>query len=538
MNTWWRKSPFSARRHLHLRRLAGLPLAAQPEPDVGRHPGRPRVAPAADRAGAAGVVPAALPALQGRLHDLPRARRSGYAKAAAQGSAEADKNAADAMAYGIGPGSTIWYDLEGFDLTNTSCRESALVFVSSWVSRIKAQGYVAGFYSSASSGIKMLDDARTQRPGQFALPDRIWIARWDGAANTSTTYIPDDGWRPGGRMKQYLGGHNETWGEVTINIDSNYVDLGAGSVPVPEGRCPGTRLGFWKYPSLSPASAQDDPGQGPAVPAHRAGHLLRRDQRHLRRGHHRGRPQLAGVAQVHPDRHVREAALDRTAVGRRAYDDQARLGRRVGPPAPAGAQRGRGRAVPGDRRLRRQDRVGAAHLPVAPADRGLRGRDAADLEQAPAGPLARSAVAPVVPRLCGGSRTSRGVQTPRSSGSPAEPGDQGRTTGDQRARPRSRGQAGGPTTSATPVSTATASRPTARPRRGRRSRRAAIVSTAPRGASDRSRQSSAEQPGALGVPLEGDRGERRDRRQQPEHQAPERPRLVHRTAGPSPGSRR
>ncbi|HEY0643891.1 MAG TPA: glycoside hydrolase domain-containing protein [Nocardioides sp.] len=180
----------------------------------------------------------------------------GYATAAAQGTAEADKNAADAMAYGIGPGSTIWYDLEGFDLTNTACRESALVFVSSWVARIKAQGYVAGFYSSASSGIKMLDDARTQRPGQFNLPDRIWIARWDGAANTSTTYIPEDGWRPGGRMKQYRGGHNETWGGVTINIDSNFIDLGAGSVAVPEGRCPGTRLGFWKYPTLTPTSAQ------------------------------------------------------------------------------------------------------------------------------------------------------------------------------------------------------------------------------------------------------------------------------------------
>ena len=179
----------------------------------------------------------------------------GYATAAAQGAAEADQNAADAVAYGIGPGATIWYDLEGFDLTNTACRESALVFVSSWVTRIKQQGYVAGFYSSASSGIKMLDDARTQRPGQFALPDRIWIARWDGNADTSTTYIPEEGWRPGGRMKQYRGGHDETWGGVTINIDSNFIDLGAGSQPVPEGRCPGTKLGFWKYPTLSAASA-------------------------------------------------------------------------------------------------------------------------------------------------------------------------------------------------------------------------------------------------------------------------------------------
>ena len=30
-------------------------------------------------------------------------------------------------------------------------------------------------------------------------------------------------------MKQYRGGHNETWGGVTINIDSNWLDLGTGS---------------------------------------------------------------------------------------------------------------------------------------------------------------------------------------------------------------------------------------------------------------------------------------------------------------------
>ena len=62
------------RRHLHLRRLARLPLAAQPEPHLGRHPGRPRLAAAADRPRPAGVVPAAVPALQGRLQDLARRR--------------------------------------------------------------------------------------------------------------------------------------------------------------------------------------------------------------------------------------------------------------------------------------------------------------------------------------------------------------------------------------------------------------------------------------------------------------------------------
>jgi hypothetical protein len=179
-----------------------------------------------------------------------------YPKARAQGIVEADKNVADAQSYGIGAGSTLWYDLEGFDLTNTHCRESALAFVSTWVARTREHGYVAGLYSSASSGIKMVDDARRLRPGQFHLPDRLWIARWDGKADTSTTYIPEDGWRPGGRMKQYLGDHRETWGGVTINIDSNFIDLGTGSRPVADGRCPGTKLGYWKYPQLSPTKAK------------------------------------------------------------------------------------------------------------------------------------------------------------------------------------------------------------------------------------------------------------------------------------------
>ncbi len=255
MDAWWRKSPFSAVGIY----ISGDSRACRTQPNLSPTWVATQVARGWR------LLPIALGPQASCQPRFPRyaddfrisaTPTGGYAKAAQQGAAEADKNAADAMAYGIGAGSTIWYDLEGFDLTNTHCRESALVFTSAWVSRVKALGYVAGFYSSASSGIKMLDDARTERPGQFSLPDRIWIARWDGVANTSTTYIPEDGWRPGGRMKQYLGGHNETWGGVTINIDSNFIDLGAGSVPVPEGRCPGTRLGFWKYPTLTPAAAQ------------------------------------------------------------------------------------------------------------------------------------------------------------------------------------------------------------------------------------------------------------------------------------------
>ena len=237
---------------------------------MGRDAGLARLAAAADRAGSAGLLPRPVPPLLRRLQDQPATRPASYAAARAQGVVEADKNATDAAALGIGAGSTLWYDLEGFDLTHTNCRESALAFVSSWVTRTKELGYVAGVYSSAGSGIKMLDDARLTRPGQFALPDRIWIARWDGIANTSTSYIAEDGWRPGGRMKQFRGGHNETWGGVTINIDSNYLELSGTTTtvvpppapvpapvaaPVPESHCGGTRVDFPAYYTLKPRAA-------------------------------------------------------------------------------------------------------------------------------------------------------------------------------------------------------------------------------------------------------------------------------------------
>ena len=175
---------------------------------------------------------------------------NGYSVAKGQGTTEGGRSVEAAKALGIVAGSTLWYDLEGFSLGDTHCRESALQFISGWVARVRALGYVAGVYSSAGSGIKMLDDARVNRPGKFALPDAIWLARWDGVANTSTSYIRDDGWRPGGRVKQYLGGHDETWGGVRINIDSNYLDVGRGSAASPERRCGGVRLGFYSYNGL------------------------------------------------------------------------------------------------------------------------------------------------------------------------------------------------------------------------------------------------------------------------------------------------
>ncbi|MFN8193063.1 MAG: DUF1906 domain-containing protein [Nocardioidaceae bacterium] len=174
-----------------------------------------------------------------------------YAAARKQGRAEAASAVEAAQALGIDAGSTLWYDLEGFDVTQTRCRESALSFLSGWTWSLHQQGFVSGVYSSAGSGIKMLDDARVLRPDAFNLPDRIWIARWDGVADTSTSYIRADGWLPGNRMKQFQGGHDEVWGGVRINIDRDWLDLGKGSVAAPETHCGGVPVTFKTYPPLT-----------------------------------------------------------------------------------------------------------------------------------------------------------------------------------------------------------------------------------------------------------------------------------------------
>jgi peptidoglycan hydrolase-like protein with peptidoglycan-binding domain len=160
-----------------------------------------------------------------------------------------------AKTLGLSAGSTMWYDLEAFDLSRTRCRRSSLAFLSAWTRELHALHYVSGVYSSAGSGIRMLDDARVDEPTAYHLPDQIWIARWDGAANTSTTYIRDDGWRPGGRMKQYLGGHDETWGGVRINIDRNFLNLGRPRAAA-EQHCGGVQVDL---PDYSRARVGADP---------------------------------------------------------------------------------------------------------------------------------------------------------------------------------------------------------------------------------------------------------------------------------------
>lgn len=179
-----------------------------------------------------------------------KAANGTFATAAAQGKAEADKTLGVAAALGLVAGSTMYYDIEAFDTSKASCRNSALAFLSAWTTEIRAHHYLSGVYSSASSGLKMLDQVRASTPSAYALPDQVWIADWNQQANTSSSYVSGAGWMPHARIKQYQGGHNETYGGVTINIDRDFLDVGQGSVAPAESHCGGVPVDFTTYPNL------------------------------------------------------------------------------------------------------------------------------------------------------------------------------------------------------------------------------------------------------------------------------------------------
>ncbi|HEY5815301.1 MAG TPA: DUF1906 domain-containing protein [Solirubrobacterales bacterium] len=153
---------------------------------------------------------------------------SSTATAGRQGTEAADDAVADAQLAGIGAGSPIYFDMESYSRTS-SASAATLTFLAAWTNRLHALGYDSGVYSSSASGIA---DLASRLGTSFPLPDDLWIANWNGRANTADPYVPASAWSEHQRIHQYRGGHDETWGGVTINIDNNYVEgatAGSGS---------------------------------------------------------------------------------------------------------------------------------------------------------------------------------------------------------------------------------------------------------------------------------------------------------------------
>jgi hypothetical protein len=132
---------------------------------------------------------------------------------------------ARARIVGLPPGAPIYYDLEAYRGADVACSDVVNRFVSAWVREVRAAGYKTGLYATPESGIAA--QVRAAADPALATVDAIWIARWSGQPNLfgyDPTVLPASMWAQRSRIHQYRGDHDETWGGVTLNIDSNVVD--------------------------------------------------------------------------------------------------------------------------------------------------------------------------------------------------------------------------------------------------------------------------------------------------------------------------
>jgi hypothetical protein len=159
-------------------------------------------------------------------------------QATAEGVAAATDAVTQAQGLGLGPGTPIYDDMEYYPRTSTNT-SAVLAYLSAWTGQLHAEGYLSGVYGNSNSVIgDMLAAAGTA----FNQPDDIWDANWNGAQSTADPSIPATDWAAHQRIHQYVGGHNETYGGVRINIDGDYVDAATALGPLAAPPAPSLKV--------------------------------------------------------------------------------------------------------------------------------------------------------------------------------------------------------------------------------------------------------------------------------------------------------
>ncbi len=152
------------------------------------------------------------------------------AVAFSQGRAEADKALQTAQQLGLtdsdGSGTVLYYDLEAYDGENAVCVVASRAFIAGWTQRIHESSSYAGLYALACNPpIARYADLTSP-------PDAVWFAAWNRTSfdpamtvwNISPACLPPTLWADQQRIRQYTGSHDESWGGVTFEIDSNVLD--------------------------------------------------------------------------------------------------------------------------------------------------------------------------------------------------------------------------------------------------------------------------------------------------------------------------
>jgi photosystem II stability/assembly factor-like uncharacterized protein len=147
-------------------------------------------------------------------------------KAYQEGRKEAEAATLAAQQLGLtnsaGHGSVIYYDLEHYEVRNEECNQAARAFINGWVERMTELGMIGGVYSTGRPLSQFVDLPNS--------PPVIWAAHWiaDSYDPEATVWdvsgLSNEWWKDRQRLRQYAGGHKETWGDVQLNIDSNVMD--------------------------------------------------------------------------------------------------------------------------------------------------------------------------------------------------------------------------------------------------------------------------------------------------------------------------
>jgi hypothetical protein len=141
--------------------------------------------------------------------------------AASLGATDGADAVAKASALGMKAGSTLYLDMESYDITNTSCVTSVLTYIRAWDKAVHAKSYWAGFYGFRSSSAKAVANATNTTD----LPDALWYAYYDGVKTTTTDWpYKSTQWTGHRRGHQYLVNSKETRGGVTITVDRSAWD--------------------------------------------------------------------------------------------------------------------------------------------------------------------------------------------------------------------------------------------------------------------------------------------------------------------------
>jgi hypothetical protein len=108
------------------------------------------------------------------------------------------------------------YDIEGYN-GGASCRAAVKSLMKGWADQLAlAPAQKSGSYGSSCSAY--IDDFASDGNS----PDFIWGADWGNSKNTtSISCVSDTHWTNHQRHEQWKGGHSETWGGVTLSIDSD-----------------------------------------------------------------------------------------------------------------------------------------------------------------------------------------------------------------------------------------------------------------------------------------------------------------------------